>query len=185
MKPPASTISLSPETVGSWFLSASSAIWARRAVNSASSAITSALGLCTATNIPSRSSDCARQDLQLDAQTPCRNPEFLHILSCSRTGLAHQDRNSREIGKQLFGQLQSLRYKIAADAGHSCDIVGPAWRGLRPDRSQPDPRWPRTPPGFGPQRLLAGNTDGVPEATIMSTLRRTSSAAASGTCAAL
>ena len=39
--------------------------------------------------------------------------------------------------------------------------------------------------GIWPAASLAGNTDGVPEARIMSTLRRTSSAAASGTCAAL
>ena len=39
--------------------------------------------------------------------------------------------------------------------------------------------------GVWPAASLAGSTDGVPEATIMSTLRRTNSAAASGICAAL
>src|SRR6516164_11574314 len=39
--------------------------------------------------------------------------------------------------------------------------------------------------GVWPAASLAGNTDGVPEATITSTLRRTNSAAASGICATL
>ena len=52
---------------------------------------------------------------------------------------AHQDRNSREIGKHLFDHLQSLRYDIAANAGHSGDIAarpGEACDKPRRDRIQ-------------------------------------------------
>ena len=55
MRPPASTISFKPETVGSRCLIPSRASSARRAVNSASSATSSTLAPVTARNIASRS----------------------------------------------------------------------------------------------------------------------------------
>jgi hypothetical protein len=60
-------------------------------------------------------------DLQVDAEIARRSLGLQHILSRGRTGRAHQNRDSGELGKQLFHHLQSLRNDIAADAGRSSD----------------------------------------------------------------
>src|SRR5215472_7742218 len=66
-------------------------------------------------------------DLQLNPKIPCRRLRFLHILRCLRTGLADQKRNFSKVWKQLSNHLQSLRYDIGADGGHSRDVAaGPA-----------------------------------------------------------
>src|SRR6476661_1739427 len=113
MRPPASTISFKPETVGSRCLSPRRASSARRAVNSASSATSSTLTPFTARNIYSVHGeehrieivDIARVfDLQRDAHTPCRSLGFAHVLSCSGAGFAHKDRNPGSIRNQLCHQ---------------------------------------------------------------------------------
>ena len=62
-------------------------------------------------------------DLKLDAQSRCRGLGFPHILSLGRTARPYEDRDPGEVGKQLPDQLQSLRYDIAAYAGHAGDVA--------------------------------------------------------------
>jgi hypothetical protein len=62
-------------------------------------------------------------DLQLNPQIPCRSLRFVHILRCLRTGLADQKRDFGKLGKQLSNHLQSFRYDIGADGGHSGDVA--------------------------------------------------------------
>src|SRR6516164_3951812 len=62
-------------------------------------------------------------DLQLNTHFPCRTLRFLYILRCVRTGLANQKHNLSKLWKQLSDHLQSLRYNVGANAGHSGDVV--------------------------------------------------------------
>src|SRR6476620_9218620 len=72
-------------------------------------------------------------DLQLNTKIPCRSRRFLHILRCVGTGLANEKRDFIKLGKQLSDHLQSLRYNIGANAGHSSDVA------VRPGETRNEP----------------------------------------------
>src|SRR5262245_49760854 len=123
MRPPASTISFKPETVGSRCLSPSWAKSARRAVNSASSATSSTLTPFTARNIASRV--FASRVVSISSGMPI----LCAAAWDSRTywavvGLVSRTRIAILAGFGMSSVTRCNRFvHIAADASHAGDVA--------------------------------------------------------------